>query len=80
MEQKKKIWITSDLHLGHNKPFLYEPRGFKNIQEHDETIIKNWNSIIKYNDDIVCDLTTKKGPHKDDYVKCVSKLKNIYII
>ena len=33
---------------------------------------------IKYNDDIVCDLTTKKGPHKDDYVKCVSKLKNIY--
>ena len=37
------IWITSDLHLQHDKPFIYEARGFSSIQEHDEAIIKNWN-------------------------------------
>ena len=46
------IWITSDSHFGHSKPFLYEPRGFKNIEEHDEAIIQNWNSLVKP-DDIV---------------------------
>ena len=25
------IYFSSDLHLNHNKPFLYEPRGFKDI-------------------------------------------------
>jgi calcineurin-like phosphoesterase family protein len=46
------IWFCSDLHFGHNKPFLYEPRGFSNIYEHDETIIKNWNKLVTYDDDV----------------------------
>lgn len=46
------VWFTSDLHLGHNKSFLYEPRGFKNIQEHDNIIIENWNKIIRPNDKV----------------------------
>lgn len=46
------IYITSDLHLGHDRDFIYGPRGFSNIKEHDETIIKNWNEIVK-NEDIV---------------------------
>lgn len=44
------IWVTSDSHFGHSKPFLYEPRGFKNIDEHDEAVIQNWNSLVKPND------------------------------
>ena len=48
------VWFTSDLHLGHNKPFLYEPRGFKNIQEHDNAIIENWNIHVKYNYSVTC--------------------------
>lgn len=46
-----EVFVTSDLHLMHNKPFLYEPRGFTCIEEHDETIVKNWNEIVKYNDE-----------------------------
>lgn len=46
------IYITSDLHLGHDRDFIYRLRGFSNIKEHDETIIKNWNEIVK-DDDIV---------------------------
>ena len=46
------IYFTSDTHFCHNKPFLYEPRGFKSIEEHDETIVKNWNSIVKPEDEV----------------------------
>ena len=46
------IYITSDLHFGHNKPFLYQPRGFNSIEEHDNTIIQNWNNIVNDNDDV----------------------------
>lgn len=46
------IYFTSDTHFCHNKPFLYEPRGFKSIEEHDETIVRNWNSIVKPEDEV----------------------------
>lgn len=67
------IYFTSDLHFGHDKLFLYGPRGFTNIQEHDETIIKNWNSIVTP-DDIVYvlgDLMLNDNAHG---VECVNKL------
>lgn len=46
------IFVTSDLHLGHNKPFLYEPRGFTNIYDHDAALVKNWNSVITDDDEV----------------------------
>ena len=46
------IYLCSDLHFCHNKEFLYGPRGFSSIQEHDEAIVRRWNSIIT-DDDIV---------------------------
>lgn len=47
-----KIFFTSDTHFHHDKQFLFEPRGFKSIQEHDENIIKNWNNIIAPDDEV----------------------------
>lgn len=47
-----KIWLCSDLHFGHNKPFIYEPRGFKTIEKHDKTIIQNWNSLVSWDDEV----------------------------
>ena len=49
---EKKIWFTSDLHFGHQKEFLWGPRGFKSSQEHDEAIIRNWNSVINSDDEV----------------------------
>lgn len=48
----KKIWFTSDTHFGHIKDFLWGPRGFNSIEEHDETIIKNWNELIAPEDEV----------------------------
>ena len=46
------IYISSDLHLNHNKNFIYEPRGFSSIEEMNQTIIKNFNEIITPEDDL----------------------------
>ena len=47
-----KIYFTSDTHFCHNKDFCYEPRGFKTIEEMNEKIFNNWNSIVTDEDDI----------------------------
>lgn len=47
-----KIYFTSDTHFCHNKDFCYEPRGFKTIEEMNEKIFNNWNSIITDEDDV----------------------------
>ena len=40
------IYVISDLHLNHNQPFIYEPRGFTNVHDMTETLIDNYNEII----------------------------------
>ena len=47
-----KIFLTSDTHFGHDRAFLWGPRGFTSSQEHDEAIIQNWNEVVGP-DDIV---------------------------
>ena len=48
------IYCTSDWHFFHNKPFIYEPRGFSSVEEMNEAIIKNHNNIVKEDDIIYC--------------------------
>jgi calcineurin-like phosphoesterase family protein len=46
------VYFSSDCHFGHDKEFIYKPRGFSNIYEHDQTIINNWNQTIEQNDEV----------------------------
>lgn len=41
-----RVWVTSDLHLGHDKPFIWEARGFDSVQAMNQTIIKNLQKTI----------------------------------
>lgn len=43
-----KIFLTSDLHFGHQREFLYGPRGFNTIQEHDEAGMKLSKKMMMY--------------------------------
>lgn len=45
-------YFTADLHIGHDKDFLYKPRGFSSIEEHDTAIIERWNKIISQEDNV----------------------------
>ena len=58
-DETAKIWLMSDLHLGHNQPFVYEKRGFQSIEEHNETLIENIKTCVGENDEffILGDLT-----------------------
>ena len=47
-----KVWFTSDSHFCHDRGFVYEPRGFKNIEEMNVAIVERWNSVVDP-DDIV---------------------------
>ncbi len=46
------IYITSDLHFGHDKESVYGPRGFKNVYESDKALISNWNETVSDEDDV----------------------------
>ena len=45
-------YFTSDLHIGHDKEFIWGSRGFSSLEEHDTEILKRWNSIVTYNDTV----------------------------
>ena len=45
-----KIYFTSDLHFCHDRDFLYEPRGFSNVHDMNEAIIKNFNEVMDWSD------------------------------
>ena len=47
-----KIYFSSDLHLGHNREFMYKPRGFENIYDHDHAIVEHFNEVMDWNDDL----------------------------
>lgn len=45
-------FFISDHHFCHNKPFIYESRGFKSIEEHDEEMIRRWNEKVNEKDTV----------------------------
>lgn len=42
----QKVWFTSDTHFCHKNVLSHDNRPFSSIEEHDETIIRNWNSVV----------------------------------
>lgn len=47
-----KIWLTSDLHLCHDKEFIYKPRGFHSVDEMNTCIFNNICQTVTNDDDL----------------------------
>lgn len=47
-----ETWFTSDLHLGHDREFIWGPRGFKSVHEMNKEIISRYNSIVNMEDNV----------------------------
>ena len=46
------IFVLSDTHFGHKRVLDFERFDFKTIEEHDEFIIKKWNSVVTKKDKV----------------------------
>ena len=53
IEQAEQVYMISDLHLGHANIIRYCDRPFRNVEEMNRTLIRNWNAVINP-EDIVC--------------------------
>ena len=42
-----KVFVTSDLHLGHQRDFVWKARGFKDVAEHDNGVIDSINTRVR---------------------------------
>ena len=51
MQENNKFAI-SDIHFSHVNIIKYDNRPFKDIQEHDEINIANWNKVVEPNEDV----------------------------
>lgn len=47
---KNDIFFTSDTHFNHGNIIKYAMRPYENVDEMNEALIKNWNSVVKDND------------------------------
>lgn len=68
-----KIWVTSDWHFGHQKDFIYAPRGFNSAEEMSEEIIKRHNEVVAP-DDIVYFLGDAMLNDNECGCRCIEQL------
>lgn len=74
-----KVFLTSDLHFGHDREFVWGARGFSSVEEMNEAIILNWNSIVEDDDYIYILGDVMLGKSKN--IECLKRLKGkIHIV
>lgn len=66
--------------VSHDREFLFAPRGFTSIEEHDQELIRRWNSVVSP-DDIVYHLGDVMLKDNGHGMNCLRQLNGtIYII
>lgn len=78
-----KIFLTSDTHFGHDKEFIWAPRGFKSVWEMNAAIVENWNETVSAEDDVYLlgDVMLGSNEPNGPGLTCLKQLKgNIHIV
>ena len=48
----EQIYVTSDLHFGHDREFIWKVRGYDSVQEMNLAQVQKWNATIEDEDDV----------------------------
>lgn len=46
----QRVWFTADLHLGHTNIIKYCDRPFETVEQMDNHLIAEWNSVVEHGD------------------------------
>ena len=46
------VWVTSDTHFGHGNIIGFDNRPFSDVDEMNETLIDNWNGVVRARDTV----------------------------
>lgn len=75
------VFFISDTHIGHQKIITFGHRNFATIEEHDETIVSNWNSVVGKNDTVRHQGDVSVGGDLTDRViDCLKRLNGKIIV
>ena len=74
------IWFTSDLHLCHDREFVWKARGFNSVDEMNQAIVNRFNSVIQPEDTlyILGDVMLNDNVKAEQYLAQI-KGKKIFI-
>lgn len=68
------LYVCSDLHLGHDKSFIYKPRNFSSMEENADTILDRFQETLTNEDDLYILGDTLVGPDSDMYLEYLEKM------
>ena len=68
-----KIFLTSDLHFGHDKEFVWKARGYDSVWDMNESLIEKWNGTVNDEDDVYVLGDLMLGDYA--HIKYVKRLK-----
>lgn len=73
------IFYIADTHFGHANIMRHCNRPFSTVDEMDEVMIRNWNSVVNKNDDvyIIGDFCFKSGKNPAEYLKRLNGKKHL---
>lgn len=74
-----KDYFISDTHIGHRNIIKYENRPFNSVEEMDEKIINNWNSVVN-EEDVVYHLGDFFLTSTDRQIEIMERLKGDIIL
>lgn len=76
VDNPDKLFLTSDLHLGHFNICKYCHRPFTSRSEMDKTLIDNWNSVVPEDGIVICcgDFMLPHNNDSKEYMKYIKQL------
>ena len=75
-------WLIGDTHFFDKDIILFENRPFESVKEMNETLIKNWNSVVADNDIVYLlgDVANTNGLNKAELQKVIKSLSGKIIL